>query len=75
MFAWDTGAGGVCFSTDHNKAFAAKTDKKMLVIVKTEPSGPYNKDMADCTDIYKRIVFMEFTRPYLDSLHNISSVS
>lgn len=74
MFAWDTG-NGVQLSCDHNKAFGAKTDKKMLVIVKTEPVGPFQKDMEACTNIISRIVFMEFTKPYLDSLHNISSVS
>ena len=72
IFAWDNNQGGVALHTDINKV---NMQKKCLLIVKTDPSAPFQKDIEACTNIIARIVFMEFSKPILESLHYLSSVS
>lgn len=48
---------------------------KTLLIVKTDPPGPGPDAKEISTNLGARIVFMEFNRPFLDSLHNNCTVS
>jgi hypothetical protein len=72
MFVWENGSGGISFATDVNKV---DLKKKCLVIVKTDPPAPAQKDIENSTNIIARVVFMEFNRPILESLHNYANVS
>lgn len=72
MFAV-AGGDSISLTTDPAKI---QMKSKTLLIVKTEPPGGAAPDAKETnTGLGSRIVFMEFTKPFLESLHNNCSVS
>jgi hypothetical protein len=73
MFA--LGSGDSIQLTHDPAKVTLKQGQKTLLIVKTDPPGPGPEGKETHTGLGSRIVFMEFTKPILESLHNNCSVS